>query len=41
VEWVQEERSLLIETAAALVGTERYAEFREDLESIAAQAETL
>jgi hypothetical protein len=41
VEWAQEERSLLIETAAALADTDRYAEFREDLEAIAARAEAL
>jgi hypothetical protein len=41
VAWVQEERSHLIGTAAALAGAERYAEFREDFEAIAARAEAL
>jgi hypothetical protein len=41
VAWVQEQRSHLIGTASALAGADRYAEFREDFEAIAAQAEAL
>lgn len=41
VKWVQEERAHLTATAAALAGTDRYAEFWEDFEAIAARAEAL
>jgi hypothetical protein len=41
VAWAQEERSFLTGTAAALAGTDRYAEFREAFEAIAARAEAL
>jgi hypothetical protein len=41
VAWVQEQRSHLIGVASALAGTDRYAEFREDFEAIAARAEAL
>jgi hypothetical protein len=41
VKWVQEERAHLTATAAALAGTDRYAEFREAFEAIAARAEAL
>jgi hypothetical protein len=39
--WVQGERALLTRTAVALASTDRYAEFREDFEAIAARAEAL
>ena len=39
--WVQGERSAITGTAAALASADRYAEFREDFEAIAARAEAL
>lgn len=41
VAWVQDVRSAITGTAAALAGAGRYAEFREDFEAIAARAEAL
>jgi hypothetical protein len=41
VAWVQGEREHLISTAAVLAGADRYAEFRDDFETIAARAEAL
>jgi hypothetical protein len=41
VAWVQDERSAITGTAAALAGADRYAKFCEDFEVIAARAEAL